>query len=172
MNLLGWNVTEFGPLWPDLVQGKWLGHREWSHPPQKEELLHARRRVGGRLLALFISINLFLQVSSWPDGGKWPRHGEPGESLKRSVQLLAVCVLVCHLLASLSLAREKDPTRSRGTCFVIVILTFAIALLRAGQLLEARVPSAYCVDALVGKHGFSEVSRSLHKLDLHSRRHP
>ena len=37
---------------------------------------------------------------------------------------------------------------------------------------EERVPSAYCVDALVGKHGFSEVSRSLHKLDLHSRRHP
>ena len=113
MNLLGWDVTEFGPLWPDLAQGKWLGHREWSHIPQKEELLHARRRVGGRLLAVFISINLFLQISSWPDGGKWPRHGEPGESLKRSVQLLAVCVLVCHLLASLSLAREKDPTRSR-----------------------------------------------------------
>ena len=36
---------------------------------------------------------------------------------------------------------------------------------------EERVPSAYCVDALLGKHGFSEVSMSLHKPDLHSRRH-
>ena len=123
MNLLGWNVTEFGPLWPDLAQGKWLGLQEWNQSPQKEELLHARRRLGGRLAAVFISLHLILQISSWPDGGQWPRHGEPGESLKRTVCLLAVCVGMFQLLASLFLGREKDPTRSRSTCFVLIILT-------------------------------------------------
>ena len=85
MGLLGWNVTEFGPLWPDFARGKWLGLRAWSQRPGKEQLLHARRRLAGRFSAFAFSVGLFLEFSSWPDGQNWPRRGEAAEGLKRAV---------------------------------------------------------------------------------------